>query len=230
MITNLIKYQETDKRLKEIEDKLAKSEEKKKAAQAFTFLSAFPDSVAKLDKKAEELINQLSSVSSKKQALSEQLKDISEEIENIDSEESAHYTIKKADELMSAIKALDETINKLSQAMSAVKTEYDKAKISYVKAKEQYTEFGEKYNELKKSVKTESDLIKTELEKIKKTISEDLMRLYENKRKDKFPPLVMLNGNKCGACGMEISMKGISDLNNGALVECDNCHKLVYKQ
>ena len=230
MIANLIKYQETDKKLKEIEDKLSKSEEKKKAAQAFTYLSSFPDAVAKLDKKAEELMSQLEAVSLKKNALSGQLKDISEEIENIDSEETAHYVIKKADELMSAIKALDETINKLSQAMTAVKTEYDKAKVTYVKAKEQYTEFGEKYNELKKNAKAEMDAIKAELDAIKKTISADLMKQYEDKRKDKFPPLVMLNGNKCGACGMEISMKGISDLNNGDLVECDNCHKLVYKQ
>ena len=230
MIANLIKYQETDKKLKEIEDKLSKSEEKKKAAQAFNFLSAFPESVAKLDKKAEDLLAQLSTVSTKKQALSEQLKDISDEIENIDSEDAANYVMKKADELMSAIKALDETINKLSQSMAVVKTEYDKAKVSYVKAKEQYTEFGEKYNELKKSVKAESDAIKVELESLRKTVSADLMSQYDAKRKDKFPPLVNLNGNKCGACGMEISMKGISDLNNGALVECDNCHKLVYKQ
>jgi predicted nucleic acid-binding Zn-ribbon protein len=61
-------------------------------------------------------------------------------------------------------------------------------------------------------------------------ISSQIMAKYEEKRKDKnFPILSELSGKKCSACGMELSMKDIADLENGNIIECENCRLLVYK-
>jgi predicted nucleic acid-binding Zn-ribbon protein len=230
MLEKLIKYQEVDTKLIAIENKLNQSEEKKQAFVAYKYVTGVGELVAKLDKKAEDLMAQLNALMQKKSALSASLKEISDEIDNISSEDEAVYSVKKVEEIMSSIKALDGAVAKLSDAMNAVKAEYDQIRVKTKKAQEQYAEYSKKFNELKDGAKAEVDALNAELSALRKQIAPDMMLTYDNKRKDKiFPVLKELNGNKCGACGMELSMKSLSDLNSGKFVECDNCHKLVYK-
>ena len=230
MLEKLIKYQEVDTKLIAIESRLNQSEEKKQAFVAYKYVTGVGELVAKLDKKAEDLMAQLNALMQKKSALSASLKEISDEIDNISSEDEAVYSVKKVEEIMSSIKALDGAVAKLSDAMNAVKAEYDQIRVKTKKAQEQYAEYSKKFNELKDGAKAEVDALNAELSALRKQIAPDMMLTYDNKRKDKiFPVLKELNGNKCGACGMELSMKSLSDLNSGKFVECDNCHKLVYK-
>ena len=152
------------------------------------------------------------------------------EIDDIENEDEASYALKKIDEIVSSIKSLEGSITKLLEAMNSVKSEYDQIKVKTKKAQEQYAEYSKKFAELKDGVKAETDALKTELANMQKSVDADLLKVYENKKKDKiFPVLYELKGNKCGKCGMELSMKSISDLSSGKTVECDNCHRLVYK-
>lgn len=230
MLANLIKYQEIDAKLNAIETQINQSEEKKQAFVAYKYVTGVGELVANLDKKAEDLVNQLNALNQKKQELSNSLKEIIAEIDDISTEEEGNYAVKKIDEISSQIKSLEGTVAKLTDAMNGVKTEYDQIKVKTKKAQEQYAEYSKKFAELKDGVKAETDALKAELAKIAKTVDTDLMKIYELKRKDKiFPVLYELKGNKCGKCGMELSMKAISDLSSGKPVECDNCHRLVYK-
>ena len=57
-----------------------------------------------------------------------------------------------------------------------------------------------------------------------------LMEKYLKKRADKlFPIFVPLNGKVCGACNMELATSEISKINNGEIIECEFCRKLLYK-
>lgn len=50
------------------------------------------------------------------------------------------------------------------------------------------------------------------------------MQRYKAKRKDKmFPVLYELSGELCSHCRMSLSMVDINRLNNGEIIECDNC-------
>ena len=230
MITKLIKYQEIDKKLKDIENMLGSSEERKQVFISAKFLKSVPELVAKIDNKAVELMSQLSAIKEKRVALSEQLQYISSDVDNIETEESVHYTMKKADEIIASIKSLDTAIAKLSNEMSALSAEYDQVKAKTAKANNQYKVYNEKYTALKASVQDEMKQIQTELADLRKSIDPEKMKKYDEKRKDKFPVLVALNGNRCGACGMELSMKALADLEAGEVVECDNCRTIVYNQ
>ena len=230
MIAKLIKYQEIDKRLKDIENMLATSEERKHVFVSGKFLKSVPELVAKIDNKATELMSQLSAIKEKRVALSEQLQYISSDVDNIETEESVHYTMKKADEIIASIKALDVACEKLANEMSSLSVEYDQVRIKTKKANDQYKEYSDKYTALKASVQDEMKNIQTELATLRKGIDPEKMKKYDEKRKDKFPVLVALNGNRCGACGMELSMKALADLEAGEVVECDNCRTIVYNQ
>ena len=56
MINKLLKYQEVDGQLREIEKELSRSEERKKAVEAKKYLDGVEESVNKLDDKASELL------------------------------------------------------------------------------------------------------------------------------------------------------------------------------
>lgn len=231
MIEKLLTYQEIDKELKSLENTLNSSEEKKQYAIAYKFLSTVGDVVAKLDAKAEDLLNKFNAVIEKQKELSERLAYINSEIEGSETEEDASYMLKKADEILNSIKGLEDTLKKITISMEEVKAEYAKVGTNTKRAQAQYKEYGEKYNNLKKELEPKVKEVKAKLDALKKGIDPVLMAKYDEKRKDKnFPILTPLAGKKCASCGMELSMKAIADLENGNVIECENCRLLVYKK
>jgi len=231
MTQKLLAYQETDKRLKDIENKLNSSEEKKQMFIAYKYISGVSETIAKLDKSAEDLLNKFTGATLKQKELSEKLKEIADELNNVENEDEANYMLKKAEEISSSIKALETTVNKIVEAMNAIKAEYASIRQKTKLAQDQYKEYGDKFKELQDKFSKEVAEIKEKLTALRKGIDADLMAKYDAKRKDKiFPVLVALKGDKCGSCGMGLSMKDIADLESGAVVECDNCRTLVYKE
>ena len=79
MIENLLKYQEIDSKLREIEVAISGSDERKKAVSAQAFLKSVNDNIAKLDQRAEDLTVKFSTL----KKLYEQLKDAESEYENV---------------------------------------------------------------------------------------------------------------------------------------------------
>jgi chromosome segregation ATPase len=179
MITKLIKYQEIDKKLRDIENMLGASDERKHVFLSAKFLKSIPELVAKIDNKAIDLMNQLSAIKDKRAALSEQLRYIAGDVDNIETEESVHYTMKKADEIIASIKALDTACAKLSTEMASLSAEYDQVKVKTKKANEQYKEYNEKYTALKASVQGEMKQIQTELAELRKSIDPEKMKKYD---------------------------------------------------
>ena len=56
-----------------------------------------------------------------------------------------------------------------------------------------------------------------------------LMERYLKKRADKIYPVVYaVKGNNCGACGMELPMSEKNKLKNGAVIECEQCGRMLY--
>ena len=230
MSKKLLAYQETDKKLKDIENTLNASEEKKQMFIAYKYISGVSEVIAKLDKTAEDLLNKFNFAIAKQNELNEELKEITAELDEVRDENEANYMLKKVDELLSALKSLEGNIEKINESMAQVKAEYGAIRVKTTKAQEQYKEYAEKFKALQDGMANEIKAINAELAKLKKEIKPELMQKYDAKRKDKiFPILFALSGDKCGNCGMALSMKDISELESGEVVECDNCRALVYK-
>jgi predicted nucleic acid-binding Zn-ribbon protein len=69
-----------------------------------------------------------------------------------------------------------------------------------------------------------------ELDKIAKGIDEDVLKKYKAKRSERiFPILCELKGDRCSKCGMELSIAGKEIVSSGKVIECENCHRILYK-
>ena len=230
MINKLIKYQETDAKLKAIEQEIGGSEERKKALSAKKFLETVESTLTTLDLRAKELTAVYESLLKTQASIDENAKEFALALESAEDEGEITYIRKKADELLHKTNALENEINALSEEMKGIIVQYSQIKKKTQDMKAQYKEFGEKYNALKASREGEMNAIKAELNAIEKEIDPALMNLYKAKRKDKmFPIMYAASGKTCGHCLMELPMSEVNKLNGGGVIECDNCRCLIYK-
>lgn len=232
MIEQLLQYQNVDTKLREIETEISQSEERKKAVSAQKFLNSVNDSIALLEKRAEELTNKYNESVALYKRLGDEIKEY-DDVDETDDIEQLGYVKRKAQELNDEIENLANGIEQISREISVVLKEFTQLKAKTKEAKSQYSEFVPKYNALKASKEEEMKKIKAELAKIEKQIPPEEMELYKTKRKDKiFPVLyaVQVFGKKphCSRCGTEFPMACFDSLKKGSLVECDSCHRLVY--
>ena len=224
MLDKILAYQEVDKKLRDIELELAKSEERKKAHAAQTFLKSVNEQISALDKRAEELVAKYASLNSTYATLEEEIKEYDDQVV---------YSKKKAQTLSSEIESLAAAIEAVAGEIKGVLKEFSKIKDENKAMKEQYEEYMPRYNALKDSKKDEIDGIRKELAAIEKQIPEDVMEKYKQKRKDRIFPVLNKatelgkSGIYC-ACGKDLPDAQQRQLKGGEIVECESCHRLLY--
>ena len=115
MIKALKEYQTKDARLKEIENILLSSEERKKRNSAKKYILGVEENVNKLDDKAIELKATLDKIMSDGKKLQEQQQEIIQTLDAIEDEKEVQFLIKKVDEILSKIKTLSADAEKISK-------------------------------------------------------------------------------------------------------------------
>ncbi len=236
MIDSLLKYQEADAQLREIEKELAKSEERKKAVEAKKFLDGVEGMVNKLDDKAGELLLAYEKLKSTSKKLEEQKEEFANALDTIEDETGANFVIKKAEELTSTIKNVSAKLKVLEEEIASLAKEYSLIKKKTKEEQEKYKENASKYNEFKASFKSKKEEVEKELEKLKKSVEPTLMEKYSKKRENKVYPVVFeaeehgKDSSVCGYCKMELSLAEISKLKAGEVIECASCGRLNYRK
>lgn len=232
MIEKLLAYQDVDKKLKDIETELGKSEERKKTHSAQTFLKGVNEQIAALDGRAEELANTFSVLTSTYGKLCEEIKEY-DGLDVGDDLEQVAYIKKKAQALSNEIEALAATLENVTKEIGIVLKEFGKLKSETKAARTQYETYAPKYNALKDSKKDEIDAIRKELASIEKDIPADIMEKYKQRRKDRIFPVLNRatelgkSGAYC-ACGKALPDAQHKTLLGGGIVECESCHRLLY--
>jgi predicted nucleic acid-binding Zn-ribbon protein len=57
------------------------------------------------------------------------------------------------------------------------------------------------------------------------------MEKYKNKRKEKiFPIYVKIQDKRCSFCGMELPLVAVNKLTGDVTIECDSCHRVIFKE
>ena len=69
------------------------------------------------------------------------------------------------------------------------------------------------------------------LAELAKDISAEAMEKYKSKRKEKlFPIMCKVNDKRCSFCGMDLPIVDVNRLTSGGMIECDSCHRIIYKE
>lgn len=227
IITNLLKYQEVDERLLQIEDVLRSSEAYKKCAQALKFLKSADENRTQFEEHSNALISSFNEKTKELEHLLEEKQEISTDSDT--DEKQVAFLIKKASELSKRLSALEAEIANLETEIKKLLSAYS----SFLKKGKEYSdqlkEFKAPYDELVKKTNADKQEVLAELGKLESKIPEKYVKIYKEKRKDGKGKIVcqVLN-DVCTGCNTELVTIEKEKLNKEKIIECPNCHKLIY--
>ena len=231
MIEQLLKYQTEDSKLLNIEREAATSEEWKNYSQAKSFLTKAPEKLEAMDAKARELESLLEKLNKKYDEIAETLKDFEHLDELVEDGADISFYKKNATQIADKLKSIKSEINALVKSIKDADTEYRNLKKKTITVQEQYKEYSATYKEYKNGKLAEMDAVKAELKKLAKDINPEVMKRYETKRSERiFPIICAVKNDRCSKCGMELSIVGKEKLASGEALECENCHRFLYKE
>jgi predicted nucleic acid-binding Zn-ribbon protein len=226
----ILKYQEVDTKLYKIEREIAACDERKEYVKLKKFLETAPEKLDSLEVKATSLKTQAEDLTKRYAATEETLKDFEHLDELVSGGADIAFYKKKAQSIVDQLKKLKADLNALTTAIKETDAEYQKLKKQVISAQKQYGEASEKYKAVKASREDERKAIESELAKIEKDVPEKMLEVYQTKRKERiFPVVGQLTSNRCPYCSMEPPIAARSKLTGGGVIECDNCHHVIYK-
>jgi len=231
-VQQLLKYQEVDRKLLEIEKEKASSEERKNFVQAKNFLLKASEKLDTLEAKAIELKSILSKLNEKYDEISETLGEFENLDELLDEDAGVAFYKKNILQLIDSLHSVKAEISSLVKSVKDADEEYRamKKKVLEVQKKynEEYAPNYKKYTEVKEK---EMAVVRKELDELKKGIDPAIMQKYESKRGERiFPILCSVKNGRCSKCGNELSLSGKEKITSGAVVECDYCHRFLYQE
>ena len=229
-VEKLLKYQEADSRLLKVEQKLNSSDERKKYMQSRAYLNKAAEKLDQIEAKAKELKNAAERVNARYAELAETLKDF-ENLDELAGEGNALSFYKRsAQGLAEDLRALKAELNSLVTSMKEQAEEYQALKKSVIAAQKKYPVLQAAFKKYKDEVQREADGITAELKVLAKDIDGDVLKKYQAKRSERvFPILCKLKDDVCPMCGTSLSLAEREKLSGGQVIECENCHRFLYK-
>ena len=138
---------------------------------------------------------------------------------------------KSASQIADSLRALKTEINRLASQIEEASAEYQAAKKQTIAMQKQYKEYKEKDAAVKQAHAEEIGKIEKELAQLAKAVPAATLEKYKAKLKEKlFPVVCEVAHNRCPQCGMELSLAEMSKLDSGTLIECDSCHRTLFKR
>ncbi len=225
----LLEYQKVDGELRKIEQEIASSDERKKYIQAKKFMEVARDKLEAQDKHAIDLRTLRDELAARAEETTKAIAEYADLDEMVEGGADIAFYKKNVQALLEKLHSLKAELNKLINEVNAATEEYKKFKDQTISMQKQYKEYSEKFKVLRASRTAEVKEYTEKLEVLAQKISPKIIEVYQTKRKEKiFPIVVPLRGEFC-ICGRDFPLAQQGTLAGGNMVECENCHRLVYK-
>ena len=227
----ILNYQEADRALYAIERELAGSEERKEYAKWKKFLESAPEKLDSLEGKATSLKGAVATLEAKYEKVAETLGEFNSLDELIEGGADVSFYKKKAQVVSEQLKKIKAEINELLKTITATSEEYQKLKKQVIVAQKNFRDAKVKYEALKATKEDVRKEIEGKLEELAKSVGEETLTKYKNKRKEKiFPVLGRMVDKRCPFCSMEPPLAAVNKLTGGATIECDSCRRILFKE
>ena len=228
-ITQLLNYQKKDSELLALEEEIYNSEERKKYIQTQNFLKKASEKLDQLEGKSQELAGLFDRLTAKYEEISETLKDYEHIDELVESGADISFYQRSAQQLTDSLKSLKAEVNNLIAAAKETQDEYLALKKKVIASQKLYPDLRKAYQDYK-NTRQAADAIAEELKTIAADIDEEVLKKYKAKRAERiFPILCEIRSERCSKCGMELSLADKETVSAGRVVECENCHRFLYK-
>ena len=230
-IDKLLQYQEEDEKLLKVEREVASSAERKNLAQAVNFVTKASERLEALDSKAHSFESVLNELKQKYEEAVETLAEFENLDELLEGGADISFYKKNITQITDSLKSLKQEVAALNKAIKEADDEFQNLYQKNRAMQKQGKEYQEIYEKYKAEKRKESENIKAGLDKLAKDIPPEFMKRYEVKRSEHiFPVLCPVKSDRCTKCGYELSLVDKEKISSSGLVECENCHRILYKE
>lgn len=230
MIQAILHYQQIDGRLYKLERELASCDERKEYVKLKKYMENAEEKLDALETKASALKAEAIELSKRYLAAEETLKDFEHLDELVEGGADIAFYKKKAQSIAEQMKKIRSDLTAMTKNIQETSDEYQALKEKVIENQKKYAEAKGKYKEVKDGRMEERTAIEGELAKAAKQADETLLNVYLTKRKEKiFPVVGQLTDNRCPFCCMDIPLANQSALEGGGTIECEHCHRIIYK-
>ena len=229
----ILNYQKIDEELFKAEKEFSSNEDNQKYVRAVKKVKSVQEKLEEYEKKAQLLLDKYNSLLSQKDTFVEEKVQLEKTVQETSELVAIDYLKGQISLLASKMDSLKTSLEELEKEMQLVNSEY----FAFAKEIKEAKEFGASYKEtfakLKKEVEEKKVAISAQLAELESGISAEFLAKYKTKRLDKqlkFPLVRGCNGTHCSFCGMELSISARNTISPDNVIECENCHKFVFKE
>lgn len=223
----LLKYQEYDIKLKRMLDALEKSDSNKRMEQARNEYNNAKKTVLDSEKDAENIVSYY-------EQITPQIKELCNKLDEIENDDSS-VAIEQLEVLRGKLVSLEKKIADCKSSSEKILKTYQDATAIGHKMLAYYNNAKASYNEQVKASEPEITSTKKQMRALEPQIDAETMKKYkEITRENKYPAFVEVRVNdgtySCGACGLQLSQKNTSTLNENGICTCETCRRIIYKR
>lgn len=230
-ISQLLLYQEKDSELLKLEQEVSASDERKKFMQTQSFMKKASEKLDQLDAKSSGLLARLEALEQKYKEIAETLKDFEHLDELVEEGADLSFYQRNAVKIAENLKDLKAEINTLIAAAKEATEEYQTLKKKVIATQKQIPEIDAAYKAFKKTKQAAMDNVSAELNSLASSIDPEVLRKYQVKRSERiFPIICEIKNDRCSKCGTELSVADKDKTAGGNVIECEYCHRFLYKK
>ena len=226
---SILKYQELDGKLVQLERKLASSNEKTVMNQMIAF-------VKDAQNKSVELENQAKKMTEEYVALKKEYDKNIKLIKDLTSKESSELTVEEMDEIFNQINLVSSNLFMIERNLNIqlvniknILKEFENTKNGVIKARAKHKESKEKYEALVAQINPQIEAIKKDMLALESSVDEKLLAKYKAVKRDNiYPVFVTLNNGNCGGCRMMIPMGKVNKIKTDGFIVCEHCGRVIY--
>ncbi|MDE6549908.1 MAG: hypothetical protein K2M44_00165 [Clostridia bacterium] len=229
--SKLLEYQEIDRDVIKLENKLRSSEEAKKLQSYMDQYKKTQDNLIRINNGAQTGTDKIDKLNDKFNSLVSELEELDGAVEEVDELKETEFYEKRINELSEMLDALERDIAAAARELDVLSTQGNSELILLQKYQAAIKKVSDDYARVKADIQKEAGGKLAKLKTLEKDIDADIMAMYKRVRGNKKTPvLVPFRDNVlCGGCGMEMSVNEVGKINSAGLCECPNCGRIVYK-
>lgn len=227
MFEKFLEYQRLDADLVKLERQLLGDPDKQNTAKLLSVIKNLQAKLIELDAEAEKSTKEfqrlsdeydkkkdlLASLSSKKDATTDEIQD----------------NISKLNSLVSQLSNMERILSSKAEQVSTILKNFDNYKNSIVTNKEKYKLYKDKSTATENTLLPQIEKLKQQLSSMEKDLEPKLLSHYKQLRQSNvWPVFVPLRSNSCGGCAMGLSSALISKLHSNGYIECEQCGRFIY--
>ena len=232
----LYEYQQSDAKLEAFEKKLKNTATRKQLIKLQNYLKKQQILLKDMENKAMVDQNSLSEVNAQHDKMTAELnkkhKDIGE-YEKVSTEDLDFNVVKG---LVHEYEMTYENIVKQKRKAVAVEKKADDTEkklkdiLSHVsKVQKDFALLKKKHEEELHAGAGELDSLKKAAEAAAKKVDADLLVRYKRSKQNKAMPVALLSDGRCMGCNMDLPSSALAKIKKaGAIVECENCGRILY--